>query len=105
MIGELPYHFEVLMPDDSMAPWILSGDIVRFRRGLEPRRGEVVLVADSAGRAYVRTYRPRSASEWLARPENDDYAELDSARDGLRVLAVFAGLERSQAQRLEPGRA
>lgn len=92
---ELPYRFEVVMPDESMAPWLQAGDAVRFRRDAAPAPGDVVLVVDAQGRAYVRHYRPRSSSAWIARPANSNFADLDSAADGLRVLGLFCGMDRA----------
>lgn len=92
--AKLPYLFEVVMPDDSMAPWLFALDAVRFQRGGAPKAGEIVLVRDAAQRAYVRIFRPRSATTWTARPINDAYAPLESDRDGLEVLGRFCGMDR-----------
>ena len=92
--SELPYLFEVVMPDDSMQPWILRGDVVGFKREGSALPSDVVLVRDRDGRAYVRMHQPRSADEWLARPINDAYGALDSTRDGLSLLGVLVSLTR-----------
>jgi transcriptional regulator with XRE-family HTH domain len=92
--NQLPARFAVEMPDDSMAPWIRRGDLVRFASTHAASAGDVVLVADSAGGLYVRTYRQRRAGEWQAAPASEAYESLDSVRDALRLVGVFTGLDR-----------
>ncbi len=95
MQTDLPQVYAVLMPDESMLPWLRPGDTVRFARGKTPAAGDLVLVADAAGGAYVRTYRVRRAGQWQAQPLNEAFEPLDSQVDGLQVLGVFAGMDRS----------
>lgn len=90
----LPAKFAVEMPDESMAPWIRRCDLVRFAAISSASAGDVVLVADSAGGLYFRTYRQRRAGEWHASPANDAYESLESTRDALRLVGVFIGLDR-----------
>lgn len=89
----LPEKFESTAPDDSMAPRVREGQMVTFQRGLEPRAGDGVLVADRDGHFYLRVYRMRKPGHWTAQPLNDAYEELDSAADGLEVVAVVVGVQ------------
>lgn len=90
---ELPSVFWATLPDDSMAPRAAAGKKVCFDRGMVPRPGDGVLVADGAGGVYFRVYRAAGAGRWVAAALNADYVPLDSERDGLRVLAVLRGEE------------
>lgn len=93
MDHELPDVFSVTIEDDSMAPRVRRGDVVRFSRDVSPRPGDGVLVRDAAGRWYFRLYRERRPGEWGAHPLNDAYQPLDAQRDGLQILAVLTGIE------------
>lgn len=94
MTKYLPSQFRVQMTDDSMAPWLLLGDLVKFDRDLAPVRGQPVLLKDLSGAHYVRIYRVGNALRWTAAPLNPSYEALDSERDGLTVVGVFAGMDR-----------
>lgn len=93
MEHELPDVFSVTIEDDSMAPRVRRGDVVRFSRDVAPRPGDGVLVRDTAGRWFFRIYRERRPGEWEAHPLNDAYQPLDAARDSLQILAVLTGIE------------
>lgn len=84
-------RFVVVAPDDSMEPIILKGSRVILDRTLTARNKDIVLIEDSAGEWYLRTYRQAPNARWGAKAENTDYDPMDSERDGLRVLAVFDG--------------
>lgn len=73
MKKDLPPIFSVSMPDDSMAPWIMAGDIVRFSQARAPRAGEIVLAVDNVGGWYARVYRPGRAGHWKASPLNEAF--------------------------------
>jgi hypothetical protein len=90
----LPALFRVSMRDDSMSPWLLEGDLVKFRTSGPPVRGQPVLLSDRHGQWFVRLYRPRTATAWSAVPVNQAYEALDAERDDLRILAAFAGVDR-----------
>lgn len=94
MKSEFPAAFRVQMRDDSMAPWLLPGDIVTFRIGPVPTRGQPVLLRVRGGDLYVRLYRERTAGRWIAAPLNPDFDSLDSETDGLDLVAVFEGMSR-----------
>lgn len=88
----LPQEFEVAMPDSSMEPRLRCGDIVSFSRSLAARPGDGVLVRDAEGALYVRIYRARRGDVWEAHASSDAYQPLESAADGLQVLAVLTGV-------------
>jgi len=93
MVADLPPIFETQMPDDSMAPRIKAGHIMRFQVSLEPQPGDAVLVTDSGGVPFVRLYRPRRPGHWEAHPLNEAaHMPLDSKQDDLTVLAVLVGV-------------
>lgn len=92
MHKDLPQKFRVAAPDDSMAPRVRAGELLEFDTSLTPRPGDGVLVADDAGRCYFRTFREGRLGQWEAVAENRAFRELDSERDGLRVLAVMTAV-------------
>lgn len=92
MRARLPTRFEVLMPDDSMAPRLRLGQPITFSASEIPRPGDGVLVADGSGACYVRIYRQRTVDSWEAHALNEAFAPMDSQRDQLRVLAVLVGV-------------
>lgn len=91
MISKLPSAFALVLRDDAMAPSYGRGGTMRFstERRVEP--GRIVLLSDRDGHAYVREYRLHRADHWLAVASNPAYAPLNSAEDGLKVLAVMTG--------------
>lgn len=89
----LPQRFAVLLPDDSMSPFLRAGHQARFSRDEVARPGDCVLVSDSQGAVFARMYRERRPGHWEAHPLNDAYQALDSERDGLKILAVFIGMD------------
>lgn len=93
VITDLPAVFSVAVPDDSMAPRVKRGDVVRFQRDLEPKAGDGVLVVDETGTWYFRLYRVRRVGEWEAHPIHPDFQPLLAAADKLRLVAVLIGIE------------
>lgn len=89
----LPAIFCVAIPDDSMAPRVRRGDVVRFSCREVARPGDGVLVSDRDGAWFFRLYRERRPGEWEAHPLNAAYQPLDAQKDGLQVLAVLVGIE------------
>jgi hypothetical protein len=89
----LPPLFSVAIPDDSMAPRVRRGDVVRFQRDLQPAPGDGVLVVDTAGTWYFRLYRERRSTEWEAHALHPDYRPLIAADDKLELVAVLVGIE------------
>jgi len=92
MHKDLPRKFRVAAPDDSMAPRVRAGELLEFDTSLTARPGDGVLVLDDAGRAYFRTFRQGRSGQWEAVAANPAFRELDSERDGLRVLAVMTAV-------------
>ncbi len=86
---KLPPVFLATLPDDSMAPRAPAGSRVLFDSTLPAEAGDGVLVADASAAVYFRTYRVGPGGRWTAGSTNPAYHELDSERDGLRVLAVL----------------
>lgn len=90
---KLAQIFWTTLPDDSMAPRAPAGKRVCFDRGMTPMPGDGVLVADALGAVYFRLYRAGPAGRWTAAALNSAYQDLESERDGLRVLAVLKAEE------------
>ena len=90
---ELPETFRLVAPDDAMAPRVKAGKGLIFTTTESPVAGDGVLISDRDGNVYFRLYRVRRAGAWQAYAINDAYQEMDSERDGLRVLAVLSGEE------------
>ena len=96
----LPELFELVMEDDAIAPDVPRGVAAVFRSGLDPEPGDIVLVADSAGRHYARVYRPRLDGTWEASALNEDYPSLDSSKHSLHPpLAVMEYVQRRRGHR------
>jgi phage repressor protein C with HTH and peptisase S24 domain len=93
---QLPEEFVVELPDDSMAPRAHKGDCVLFSTLERPRAGDGVLIRDRSGQIYFRLYRERRPGMWTADRVNTAYHPLDSAEDGLEVLAVSIGVPRQR---------
>lgn len=93
--AELPERFSLQVLDDAMAlsdpPSMRPGDIAIFSPANAARPGQVVLVADANGNAYIRRFQQRTPTHWEAVARNGAYAPLDSARDGLRIVAIQIG--------------
>lgn len=88
---KLPATFTVAMPDEALSPRIARGTELIFSTTATPAPGKGVLVQDSNGKRYVRRYGEGLAGAWMAQAVNDAYVSLDSARDGLTLLAVMTG--------------
>lgn len=87
---ELPPAFEIAMPDDAMAPEIPAGRQLIFERtNSMPRPGTRILIADQTGRRHVRRFAEGRDGAWRALPDNRAHMDLDSAQDGLQLLAVL----------------
>ncbi len=87
---ELPERFVIEAPDDALAPNLPRGTAVVFACDVAAQPGDCVLVQDSRGARYMRRYVQGVGGAFAAHAINDAYVSLDSARDGLRVLAVMA---------------
>lgn len=96
--NDLPLEFQVVLVDDAMAPKAPAGTKAKFRRDLKPAPGDAVLVADKAGELYCRVYHGGLHGAWEARATNAVYPALESKVHGLRVVAVFTGIEVSWSQ-------
>jgi hypothetical protein len=93
MVDTLPATFSVAMPDDSMAPRVRRGDVIRFNRDLAPRPGDGVLLRDNQGGWFFRIYRESRPGAWEAHPLNEAYQPIDGPTNQLQILAVLTGIE------------
>lgn len=91
--GALPQSFRVGMPDNSMTPRVPQGAMLVMSTTERPQPGDGVLIKDKAGSLYFRQYRETRPGSWEAYAFNQAYGVLESARDGLEVLAVMIALE------------
>lgn len=91
--GAYPASFRIQVNDSSMEPRVRSGAWVIFDSRLKPKPGDGVLVRDSAGTVHFRSYKAGRPGVWEAHAENPDYSALESARDGLEVIAVLTAVE------------
>lgn len=91
---ELEETFSVNAPDDSMAPVIKRGARLDFDKRLctEVRTDDVVLLKDSGGVWYVRTYQQGPKRRWGAKPENGSFLTMESERDELELIAVLTAV-------------
>jgi hypothetical protein len=96
MRADLPVVFSVVVPDDSMAPRVRLGDVIRLDRSQEARPGDGVLIVDRDGRWYFRLYSVRRPGDWEAHPINPAYQPLHGTNDGLTVIAVLTGIEQQR---------
>lgn len=87
----LPPKFCLAVPDDALAPRTPKGTMLIFELDAKPNPGDGVLVEDRHGERHVRRYLPGLGGAWLAGAHNDAYPQLDSARDGLRLIAAAVG--------------
>lgn len=91
MQGSLPDQFVLPLRDTALQPKFSSTTRVIFATGRKPQPGDVVLLRDSAGDHYIREYHLVRAGHWRAAAANPAFQPLDSAADGLQVLAVAIG--------------
>lgn len=91
---ELEETFSVNAPDDSMAPVIKRGARLDFDKRLctEVRTDDVVLLKDSGGVWYIRTYQQGPKRRWGAKPENGSFLTMESERDELELIAVLTAV-------------
>lgn len=92
-LESLPDEFSLAAPDDAMAPLARAGRLIVWNRQREARPGAGILVRDRAGQFHLRQmHQGREPGHFRAVPLNSAYRELDSAADGLEVVAVWDGL-------------
>lgn len=94
MAGKVPPNlFRTVLEDDAMAPDYPPGAEILWQIDRAPKPGRLVLVADKHGCAHVRRYtQGKAPGQWGATALNQAFASLDSAADGLRVIAVLKGV-------------
>lgn len=88
--GDLPAAFTVAVPDDALAPSLVRGTEVVFKRAERAEPGQCVVVEDRAGARYMRRYTQEPGGAWGAEAINKVYLSLHSETDGLKLLAVMA---------------
>ncbi len=86
---QLPERFTILMPDDSLAGHIEKGSSLIFERDLAPTPSKTVLLEDSDGHRFIRSYALVRGDHWQAQPKASGYVTLDSKEHGLKVLATL----------------
>lgn len=91
MQGSLPDQFVLPLRDTALQPRFASATRIIFATGRTAQPGDVVLLRDSAGDHYIREYHLVRAGHWKAAATNPAFQPLDSAADGLQVLAVAIG--------------
>lgn len=93
----LPDRFVLIVRDDAMAVpgqrGMAAGTRATFQRADEAQPGDDVLLADSDGNLYIRTYQLRRPGHWLAMARNPAFQPLDSKVDGLKVIGILKGYE------------
>lgn len=99
MTTPLDSEFQTDVPDASMAPELPAGARILLITGVEPEPGDFVLVTDRVGNHYLREYRQLRPGSWQAHAINPAYLPLDSAKDGLTVIAVFDGVRGRRSKR------
>lgn len=83
---------------DSMAPFIMHGDIVMIKRGeAEPRNGDVVLVSHNGTGRLKRWYR-RGEGRVTLHSDNTAVEDIETADNEVCVMGRFANLWRESRQ-------
>ncbi len=87
-----PEVFMLKAWDDALAPWIKAGDEVIWSTSKPPKLGASILVRDKLGEVYMRRmHEGLRQGHFIAKPRNDAYRSLDSATDGLEIIACYHG--------------
>lgn len=86
--ADLPARFEAATPDDALAPKTPRGTSFIFSTIKRPQDEDVVIVRTPAGRRHMRLFYAVSDTEWEARTRDPAQPPLNSARDGITLLAV-----------------
>lgn len=81
-------RFKLAMPDDALSPDTPAGTMLIFSAEKTPRVGDGVLVSALDGQRYIRMYAEGPGGTWEARARHEGYLSLNSARDGLQLLAT-----------------
>lgn len=92
--GSLPDVFSVEMADDSLAGRARRGDVITLCRSKVEtvEAGDGIMVKTAKGNYMIRIYKPNGDDSFLAVPLNPNYLPLNSAEDGLTILAVVVGV-------------
>lgn len=104
MLEPLPAEFTTVLIDDAMAPFAPAGSVVKFRRQAHAEPGDAALVSDVNGAMYFREFRIARPGSWQAWAANPAYPTLEAEAHGLRVIAVFAGIDTTWAKLTQPHR-
>lgn len=89
---DLPDEFRLKAIDDALAPRLRAGQVFTVNKRLAPITADGVLIQDKEGGLHMRVYR-QGVGRWEGVPVNEAYPTLDSARDGLVVLAVLTSVD------------
>lgn len=89
-----PGLFALVVEGDSMAEYLLEGDVVVVERGVRPRRGEIAAVLHE-GRTTLKYVYPEG--EWVVlKPHNPAYPALRLPAGEVEVQGVFRFLLRGK---------
>ena len=86
----LPERFALDVRDTAVSGMAV-GDIAIFVRSTEIRPGRVHLIKDGDGNVYIRRVIEKKPGHWIASSDSPAFMPLDSAEDGLQVLAIQVG--------------
>lgn len=89
-----PGFFALVVEGDSMAEYLLEGDVVVVERGPKPRPGEVAAVLHE-GRTTLKYIYPKGKRVVL-KPHNPAYPTLELPAEEVEVQGVFRFLLRGQ---------
>jgi hypothetical protein len=88
--SDLPDQFVIRVPDDALSPNLPRGTEVIFERAGSAHPGECVLIEDGRHQRHLRRYVQGLDGTYTAQAINGAYVNLESVRDGLKILAVMA---------------
>ncbi|MFN4073925.1 MAG: LexA family protein [Thermus sp.] len=89
-----PHLFALVVEGDSMAEYLLEGDLVVVERGPKPRPGEVAAVLHE-GRTTLKYVYPKG-DRVVLRPHNPAYPTLELPAEEVEIQGVFRFLLRGR---------
>ena len=90
--GEVPEFFEVTLEDDAMGPEFRAGTVVRFKRGMDAKFGNRVLLLDRTGELHFREFAQNLDGEpWEGSATGRGFRTILPRQHGATVVAVKIG--------------
>ena len=89
-----PHLFALVVEGDSMAEYLLEGDVVVVERGAQPRPGEVAALLHE-GRTTLKYVYPKG-DRVVLKPHNPAYPTLELPAGEVEIQGVFRFLLRGQ---------